>query len=221
MLISDFTNNCYRNKDTALRESKIRNHNTEVQTLFPDLNFDEATEGVAPLLPSSYTDSIGTLEGKVWAKAELMIRVGIGHDALQKIRIAAGLHNYYIRHQKQSRGREQMLRVARSQDSESKKKSKLISCYIENWSKIDILLKTYSHLRGQKKQILKGLQALNRSEDAKFFQEWGNQTAGYMGDSHRNISWIWTVCMENQSTPLMEKSAIKKLTGTWESEGKY
>lgn len=209
----------FRNKETTLRESKIRNHNAEVLTLFPDLEHNEANEGIIPLLPSSYADAIQSHEGKAWAKAELMIRVGIGHDTLQKIRIAAGLHNYYTRHQKHSRGREQMLRIARSQGSESEKKAKLISHYIANWSKIESLLKKYSHLRAQKNHLIKGLQVLNRSEDVKFFQEWGGQTAEYMGHSHQNISWIWTVCMENQSARLTEKSEIKKLTGTWESEG--
>lgn len=189
--------------------------------MFPALEEDKDDEDVNPLLPSTCTETLQSPEGEAWAKAELMIRVGIGHDTLQRIRIAAGLHNYYLRHQKHSRGREQMLRVAKSQDSESKKKAKLVSCYIENWNKIEMLLNSYPRLRTQKKRIIKGLQSLNRSEDVKFFQEWGSQTQNYVEHSGQSVSWIWTVCMEEQGAPLTEKSEIKKLTGTWESEGNY
>lgn len=209
----------FRHKESMLRESKIRNQNQEALAIMTDLKQDETNEGTSPLLPSSYPDKLQTVEEKAWAKAEVMIRVGIGHDTLQKIRIAAGLHSYYLRHQKQSRGREQMQRVARSQDAESKKKASLISSYTVNWKKIECIFENNPHLHSQKIQLLKGLQVLNRAEDIKFFQEWGSQTNVYMGHSEVKVSWIWTVCLENQADILKEKSDIKKLTGTWESEG--
>jgi hypothetical protein len=172
------------------------------------------------IIPSSCKKAIPGNDFHQWSKAELQIRVGIGHDLLQELRVAAGLHSYYLRRQKHSRGRVQMERVAKSQDSASKNKSTIISKYIKNWESISQILRNDNSLTDQSPTLLKGLQQLNASEDVKFFEEWGTQTGSYAGYSELNVSWIWRVAMEGQPSALIVKeSEIKELTNSWESEG--
>jgi hypothetical protein len=171
-------------------------------------------------MPSACKSAISSSDFHQWAKAELQIRVGIGHDLLQDLRVAAGLHSYYFRRQNHSRGRAQMERVAKSQDSASKSKSAIISKYIKNWQSISQILKNDNTLNSQSSTLLKGLRQLNASEDVKFFEEWGTQTGSYIGYTELNVSWIWRVAMEGQPKAIIVKgSEIKELTDSWESEG--
>jgi hypothetical protein len=172
------------------------------------------------ILPSTCGATLSSDEFYQWAKAEVYIRVGIGHDLLQELRISAGLHSYYVRRQKHSRGRAQMEKVAKSQNSASKRKSKLIGDYIKNWRRISEILKANKRLDMQKEGLLKGLQQLNKAEDVKFFEEWGSRTGDYSGFSNLSISWIWRVAMEGQPGSVsIGGNEIKTLTDSWESEG--
>jgi hypothetical protein len=159
---------------------------------------------------------------KQWARAELYIRVGIGHDLLQDLRMAAGLHSYFTRRQKSSRGRSQMEKVAKSQAAASRKKNAIVSSYTRNWGKISHIFSTHSDLHLTRDELLKGLQELNRIEDVKFFEEWGVQTESYMGFTRLNVSWIWRIAMDGTSQDfLVESGQVDQLTDSWECEGKY
>lgn len=155
-----------------------------------------------------------------WASAELDIRVAIGHDILQELRIAAGLYNYFLRRQKHSRGVAAMKQVSESQSSVSRKKGATVSAYIQNWGRINNLIKSGLVIIDNAKSRLCGLQQLDSTEDVKFFEESGAQTSGYLGHTNLNVSWIWRVAMKDQPEHLrLDSSAMKAFTNDWESEG--
>lgn len=146
--------------------------------------------------------------------------MGIGHDILQDLRTATGLHSYIMRRQKHSRGQAQMEKVSKCQDRASRKKQALVQNYISNWQKISRILRI-SNISHQRDILLKGLQPLSKDEDIRFFEEWGNQPTNYMEHSQVNLSWIWRVAMEGQPDKVpIQSSEIKNLTDSWESEGK-
>ena len=90
---------CRNSTDQDLLLSKFNN---EVITYIPILEDKALTSD--PLLPSNLQIISPNLDYQLWAKSELYIRVGIGHELLQELRISAGLHSYYSRHQFHSRG---------------------------------------------------------------------------------------------------------------------
>jgi hypothetical protein len=202
-------------------ENKIACYNEEVFSHFPFLEKQYHTTD-AVVLPSMCKDTSQSVALKQWARAELFIRVGIGHDLLQELRMAAGLHSYFMRRQKHSRGRTQMEKVSKSQAAASRKKNAIVTSYSRNWEKISHIFSINSELNLIRDELLKGLQVLNKTEDVKFFEEWGVQTENYMGFTPLNVSWIWRIAMDGISQKFqVDRGQVKQLTDSWESEGKY
>jgi hypothetical protein len=172
------------------------------------------------ILPSNCSTADVSVEHLAWATTELRLRVGIGHGFLADLRNAAAMHSYYLRRQSSSRGLSEMKTVARCQDSASKKKSKHISLYIDNWKCMQKIFSIFPQLQERKGRLLKGLQPLNRKEDVNFFEGWGERINEYGFTSDLRVSWIWRVAMEDQSELVTSQNELDWRLSTWESEGK-
>ena len=151
---------------------------------------------------------------------ELEIRVGHGHDLLERIRVAAGLHNFYVRKQTHSRGQIEMQKVAKSQSAASTKKSQAIQAYVRNWHKISSILKSSSLPTSKKQNRLKGLQELNGDLDVRIFQENGTLVKSFIPNKRACVSWIWRVAMLDGGELTVDSDFNDKAT-VWEAEGKY
>ncbi len=153
-----------------------------------------------------------------WVECELELRVGIGHDILGQLRHAIGLHHYLMRKGKKSRGLKQSIGISKQQSNAAINKGKLISKYIKNWNRLNGLITSGVIPQRGAKQKLKGLQELNRQQDIRFFQEWGEQSTNFMDHQKLNVTWIWRIAMNNRS-PGKYRGSVKKMTDEWESEG--
>jgi hypothetical protein len=203
------------------KEKIIQDHNLRILERFSDLNETEYSSSDEALMPSCIVDIEVTEELLTWAKLELFLRVGLGHELLQLIRTTAALYCYYNKKQKEARGKAQMDKVTKSQRSASSKRSESVRAYILNWRKIERLLSTYPSLSRARRGILKGLQVLNREEDVVYFEEWGERTLEYTAQLRLNVSWIWRVAMEHDSSVVTnEEGSIAALTDAWEAEGR-
>ena len=175
-------------------------------------------------LPSSFPIvMIGRPDHQEWAHIELELRVGIGHELLDELRRAVGLHSYLLRRASNARGQEQMKNVSGQQKMASRKKTHVISEYVRNWARLSKLLSGSALTNAQREDALQGLRQLNSKSDAKYFEEWGSRTGEYVASGKHSVSWIWWVAMlENASTSAQKpgKSDIKSMTEEWESEGK-
>lgn len=204
-------------------EGKICNHNSEVMELFPCLsNKGYGKNSKKAILPSNVENPTQS-EGMVrFARAEIHLRVGLGHDILHEIRLTTSLHHYYSRRQKKSRSRIQVQQVSQVQSKTAKAQAEHISNYIFNWKALMDIFSNFPVLTCERNSLLKGLQQLNKEEDVKFFEEWGNQATNFSTSSNLNVSWIWRVAMEGQpNTYPVRNDGIKRLTDSWESEGSW
>ena len=153
---------------------------------------------------------------------ELRLRVGYGHELIDELRRAVGLHSWLMAGKGKARGVKSMAKVSGSLKAAARKRNDIISDYIHNWSRIS-KLKDAGVLRADGfNSALQGLQKLDRQTDIKFFEEWGNRTGNYVPASGNGASWIWQVAMSGQIRQVNEDaplSDIERMTKSWESEG--
>ena len=203
------------------QELAVEFYNDRVLTSFPSL-VDEHIAATEVRLPSNRKKRPETEDERRWYRVEVVLRVGLCHEILNDIRIAAGLHSYYNRKKGGARGKAQMDSVSRSQKAASTRKANHVKKYCNNWRRLTKVLEMDRDLKRQETQLLKGLQPLNKEEDVVFFEEWGTKAESYMGHLHLNISWIWKVAMQaNESIVLNVPDQINDATRVWESEGTY
>jgi hypothetical protein len=200
--------------------SKISNHYGRAVELFPYMSDCEMqTPRIA--LPSACSFSNqGDPQLLKFSDCELQLRVGHGHDILQKLRTAAGLHNYYVRKQKkETRGLKNMTKVSNSQRAASAKKSTLISEYNQNWKLICKIFDLLSPSSEDRILKLKGLQELQDS-DVRFFEEEGTQPSSYMVHTGLHVTWIWKVAMLDhpESNKILQRGS-EEIAHDWENEG--
>lgn len=209
-----------QNIKNEILDFKLNKYYEETCLIFPSLHDLPAPNRQASL-PSVYDFEETKNEAfRPWASAELDIRVAIGHDILQELRVAAGLHNYYLRRQKDSRGLAAMKHVSEAQSSASRKKGAAVSAYTQNWLRINKLLRSGLITVDGAKTRLCGLQQIDSAQDVKFFEEPGCQTNSYLGNENVTVSWIWRVAMKGQPDIFPRNSnAMKAFTSDWESEG--
>jgi len=200
-------------------EQQTTEYNDDVKAAFPQLATGWAAEQKGKiLLPSSLNSiQIEDMQYLKLANAELDIRVGIGHDLLEEIRMATGLHNYYSRKQmKSSRGQHEMQKVAKASKTVSKQKSTSVQQYIQNWNHMQDLVQQVS----EKDVVarLQGLKAIQNNESFSFFLN-PDETMK-MTNPIQKPSWIWQMTLP--STNLAHGIAIHQdLVSDWESEGLF
>jgi hypothetical protein len=213
------------NKETAVYQRKLdqskdqkEQYVLQIEGLFPGLEgFDLPEQKTA--LPSSYPlAEVSKPEHESWAKTELELRVGMGHDLLDELRQAVGLHSYLIRRSKKARGVKAMKKVSKYQASTSRQKGQIIRDYIQNFDRLNRLLQAGVISMQEQSGALQGLQRLDAKKDAQFFQAWGDQPGEYAEQNGLLISWIWRVAM--LSPPGEDKvNDVRAMTKSWESEG--
>jgi hypothetical protein len=190
--------------------------------LFPEV-CDLTVPDTKTALPSAYGIAImGQAEHQRWALSELRLRVGLGHELIEELRRAIGLHSWLIGGKKKARGVKAMLRVSGTLKASARKRGDIIGDYIRNWARI-ARLNAAGFLPSRVYQTtLQGLQPLDSKTDIKFFQEWGNKTGNYVSDPTARVSWIWQVAMLRDARPsdaAGTQTDIKTMTRAWESEG--
>jgi len=195
----------------------------QVTALFPSLS-QVTLPDRKTALPSSYpVCETSRSEHLAWAKAELALRVGYGHDLLEELRHAVGLYGYLIKKSKKARGVHGMKNASKKQSGASRKKGQIITDYIRNWARLSRLLAMGLIPAGEEKKVLQGLKKLDTRKDTKYFRDWGNQTGNYAGQPTVEVSWIWHVAMADlpsiPATPVNQET-INHLVRSWESDGK-
>lgn len=203
-------------REQALQIS-IQQHRLQTETAFPSLPDLENPSSIA--LPSTYELSLPDDDNYCqWLSTELDLRVGLGHDLLQELRSAAGVHNYYSRKQKDTRGQKEMKNVARSQQSVSRKKSRFIQQYIDNWGQIQILLNLVELEPEETTLRLRGLRPLSRADDFSFFHKNPTEFGNVFDKAGNHGSWIWRVAMLGDPDQHNTQTLLELCT-EWESEG--
>jgi hypothetical protein len=203
------------------KQLAIDKHNQKVFKAFPDIE-DEYANNLELILPSTmHRRSFTTSNLKAWAKLEIMLRVGHGHELLQEVREGASEHSFYTGKQKDSRGTAQMSKVKKSQYAAARKKSKSVSLYKKNWDKLDILFLITNTFSRLKHAMLKGLREINRDEDVVYFEEWGEKTHVFNPEGRIKLSWVWRVAMQ-ENEPVLDgnQESFGRLTSAWEAEGR-
>ena len=157
----------------------------------------------------------------------MYLRVGHGHELLEELRQAAGLHHYMVRRSGHARGVKGMKNSSHRQIIQAGKKGQLISAYVRNWARLSKLLSINVVAKEHQNDVLQGLQKLDGKNDVAYFVAWGEQKGdqGSKGVSDRALTctWIWRVAMAQQGVELvdqMDQQGIKEMTRLWESEGR-
>lgn len=201
-------------------ETRIAKHYSCARSIFPDISEEEVVApGIA--LASSFTQLHLEDPGFIaYLDYELELRIGHGHDLLEVIRLAAGLHNFYVIKQRHSRGQLEMQKVAKSQSAAATKKSRAVQAYTKNWFKITQILNCRSLPSVKRVDRLKGLQELRGDQDVKFFESNGVLTNSFVSDAKLNISWIWQIAML-EAPDMMGQSSARERVHIWEKEGAF
>jgi hypothetical protein len=197
---------------------------TLVASLFPAVGALSLADKKTTLPSAYHFDIAGAPEHLKWAQAELQLRVGMGHELIDKLCRAVGLHSWLMGGKKKARGVESMVKVSGTLKANVRRRGDIISDYIRNWAHIARLKESSKLPSSEYNGLLQGLQNLDSKTDIKFFQEWGNRTSNYVPNGSDKVSWIWHVGMVGDIRPAsngVNQSEIERLTWTWESKGEF
>ena len=203
-------------KREALK-AKIQEFTQGVNKEFPYLVDEVPVYGTVPLGSTYIPVNKHDPNYHKFCNYELDLRVGLGHELLQEVRVAAaesfGLH----KRQESSRGVTDMQKVGRAQKSAATRRGKVVSAYTRNWKRVEALLGGPWIRPEERLMQLKGLQKLNPETDVRYYQEPGMQTGTFVIQAAKDVSWIWQVAMLG-SVPGDGEAGMRSTLASWEDE---
>jgi hypothetical protein len=161
----------------------------------------------------------GTESFRKYAKYELEMRVGAGHDTLNKLRTGVGLGTYLGRHhrKKQVDGQKDVVRMSSTRARANENIRNCVAEYRNTWKHIQGLMVYLGTSCDDAGHILKGLQPLNDG-DTRFLTEWVDDNKNYIPNRKRDLPWIWKVAMLDPGKGSKGSEVSETIEG-WEREG--
>jgi len=172
-------------------------------------------------LPSAFNEDLYQLTCfSYFAKAELEIRVGHGHDILDRIRKAIGLKTFLFRwHKTEVRGLAESQKVSSARTRAKVNLDHFVNQYKRNWIAITKIIQGLAlHLNSDLEciEVLKGLQKIE-SDDLRMLSDWVDDTPDYHPNRWESMPWIWKVGRYESAE--VNQSEVKTIVEEWEEEG--
>jgi hypothetical protein len=205
-------------KRRLLKDRNVTRHQEDVQIRFTFLQIDDLQAHQLALGSSYDAEYRSNPDFDRYCQNELVVRVGYGHDILNKLRLLSGLRVFYIHKHKGSRGLNEAQQAGQTQKRAKKDQHHWVKAYVDNYKKLQVLLDATNASEEDKELRLKGLQQLNGEEDVALFNEWARKVREGDGEGTGAIPWIWTVAMLEDATGNGRRST-KDMLLEWESEG--
>lgn len=160
-----------------------------------------------------------TPEFRSFGELELRVRVGHGHDLLDRIRKGIGLKTFLWRwHKEEAKGQAMSQRVSAARDRAKRNLDYSTKQYGQNWKKIQKLCEGLqvpvddSH---HSIEVLKGLKEV-RNDDLRMLSDWVDDYRDYKPNRYERMPWIWKV---GRYEPGRSNSHCKGIVEEWEEEG--
>jgi hypothetical protein len=173
-----------------LTRPKVDLHYKEFQRHAPLLSLDalvsHENNEYHLVMPSTFSEAERkeyNLDGL--AQKEIAIRVGFGHDILEKLRKVLAIQSFLTRQGRNIHGQQNHTRSEQRIASARDKALKWKSLYVSSWKALSKLAPS--------KEDLQGLRPLDKG-DLKVLREWLDaQEYRAKGQSSPSLPWIWTI----------------------------